>query len=81
VLDGATTAEVQSAVTGYLTSGSISGATITVTPNPPTNAEFGDPVTVAVSIPFSQVSWLPSPMYLGGKTLRATTVMRRESVQ
>ena len=81
VLDGATTAEVQTVVNDYLASGSITGATVTVTPNPPTNAEFGDPVTVAVSIPFSQVSWLPSPMYLGGKTLIATTVMRRESVQ
>ena len=81
VLDGATTAEVQTVVNNYLASGSITGATVTVTPNPPTNAEFGDPVTVSVSIPFSQVSWLPSPMYLGGKTLIATTVMRRESVQ
>lgn len=81
VLDGATTAEVQTVVNDYLASGSITGATVTVTPNPPTNAEFGDPVTVAVSIPFSEVSWLPSPMYLGGKTLIATTVMRRESVQ
>jgi Flp pilus assembly protein TadG len=81
VLDGATTAEVTAAVNSYLTSGSITGATVTVTPNPPSNAEFGDPVTVSVSIPFSQVSWLPSPMYLGGKTLIATTVMRRESVQ
>ena len=81
VLDGSTTAEVTDTVTSYLTSGSISGATVTVSPNPPSNAEFGDPVTVSVSIPFSQVSWLPSPMYLGGKTLTATTVMRRESVQ
>lgn len=81
VLDGATTAAVQTTVNSYLTSGSISGATVTVTPNPPTNAAFGDPVTVTVSIAFSQVSWLPSPMYLGGKTLTATTVMRREAVQ
>lgn len=81
VLDGATTAEVTTVVNDYLASGSISGGTVTVTPNPPTDAEFGDPVTVSVSIPFTEVSWLPSPMYLGGKTLRATTVMRRESVQ
>jgi Flp pilus assembly protein TadG len=81
VLDGATTSGVQSTVNTYLSSGSISGSTVTVSPNPPTNAAFGDPVTVTVSIPFSQVSWLPSPMYLGGKTLTATTVMRREAVQ
>jgi Flp pilus assembly protein TadG len=81
VLDGTTTAEVQTVVQAYMTSGSISGATVTVAPNPPNDAEFGDPVTVTVSIPFSQVSWLPSPMYLGGKTLTASTVMRRETVQ
>ena len=81
VLDGATSAEVSALVNSYLASGAISGATVTVAPDPPTGAEFGDPVTVAVSIPFSQVSWLPSPMYLGGKTLTASTVMRRESVQ
>ena len=81
VLDGATSTEVTTIVNDYLSSGSVTGATVTVTPNPPTNAEFGDPVTVAVSVPFSQVSWLPSPMYLGGKTLAASTIMRRESVQ
>ncbi|REJ88949.1 MAG: pilus assembly protein, partial [Planctomycetota bacterium] len=27
------------------------------------------------------VSWLPSPMYLGGENLEASTVMRRETVQ
>ena len=81
VLDGSTNGDVLAVVDQYLSSGSISGATITVTPTNPEDAEFGDPVTVTVDIPFSQVSWLPSPMYLGGKTLSATTVMRRESVQ
>jgi Flp pilus assembly protein TadG len=81
VLDGATTAGVQSAVNNYLTSGSISGATVTVSPNPPSSAQYGDPVTVTVSVPFNQVSWLPSPMYLGGKTLSSSTVMRRETQQ
>ena len=81
VLDGATTSSVQSAVNSYLASGSISGATVTVSPNPPSSAQYGDPVTVTVSVPFSQVSWLPSPMYLGATTLTSATVMRRESTQ
>jgi Flp pilus assembly protein TadG len=80
VLDGATTASVTDQVNTYLTNGSITGGTVTVTPNPPSTAEYGDPVSVTVSIPFSQVSWLPSPMYLGGKTLTSTTVMRRETM-
>lgn len=81
VLDGATTSNVISTVSSYLASGSITGATITVSPNPPSSASYGAPVTVTVSIPFHQVSWLPSPMFLGGRTLTATTVMRRESTQ
>jgi Flp pilus assembly protein TadG len=79
VLDGATTASVTAAVNSYMTSATITGQTVTVSPNPPTNAQYGDPVTVTVSIAFSQVSWLPSPMYLGGKTLTSATVMRRET--
>lgn len=81
ILDGATTAEVTMIVQDYLNNSSIQNASVTVAPDPPSDAAFGDPVTVSVSVPFSQVSWLPSPMYLGGTTLSASTVMRRESVQ
>jgi Flp pilus assembly protein TadG len=82
VLDGATTPEVQATVENYLTSAAINGATVTVNPNPPSNAGAGEPVTVTVSILFGQVSWLPTPMFLGeDATMRASTVMRRESVQ
>ncbi len=80
VLDGATSAAVQTAVTSYLTGASVSGSSTTVSPNP-SGAAAGVPITVTVSIPFTAVSWLPSPMYLGGKTLSATTTMRRESVE
>ncbi len=81
VLDGTTTAEVLAAVEGYLSSAAVAGANVTINPNPPNTAGFGEPVTVSVSIPFDQVSWLPSPMFLSGKTLSAATVMRRETVQ
>jgi Flp pilus assembly protein TadG len=81
VLDGSTGGDVTQVVEQYLTGGSIDGANITVTPSNPEDAAFGDPVTVSVSVGFNQVSWLPSPMYLGGRTLSASTVMRRESVQ
>jgi hypothetical protein len=81
VLDGATTSGVQSVVTTYLQNSSISGATVTVNPNPPTSAANGAPVTVSVSIPFTQVSWLPAPMFLGSTTMSASAVMRRENTQ
>lgn len=79
VLDGATTTSVTTSVNSFLTDAFISGATVTVSPNPPSTAQYGDPVTCTVSIPFSQVSWLPSPMYLGSRTLTSATAMRRET--
>ena len=81
VLDGITTANVQTTVNNYLSGANISGATVTVTSNPPVAPDYANSMTVAVQIPFSQVSWLPSPMYLGSKTLSASTTMRRETVQ
>jgi Flp pilus assembly protein TadG len=81
VLDGATTAAVQSSVTTYLSNASISGSTVTVSPSPPSSAGYGDPVTVTVTIPFASVSWIPAPMFLSGKTLTAKSVMRRETVE
>ena len=72
---------VKNAITTYLLSAGISGATVTINPTEPTTAGYGAPVTVKVTIPFRQVSWLPTPWFLGGKQLTATTVMRRETVQ
>ena len=82
VLDGTAGAEVVTAVENYLDSARVSGATVAVNPSEPSSAGYGEPVTVTVTIPFSQVSWLPSPMFIGGDTvLTAATVMRRETVQ
>jgi Flp pilus assembly protein TadG len=82
VLDGTTASDVRTKVGTYLTDASIKGATVTINPSEPNTAGYGAPVTVTVQVPFSQVSWLPSPMFLGGgRQLTATTVMRRETVQ
>jgi Flp pilus assembly protein TadG len=81
VLDGSTLANVQTAVNNYLTAAFINGATIGVTPNPPSSAGFGQPVTVTVSVPFNQVSWLATPIFLKGRSLSASSTMRRESAQ
>ncbi|MDA1054046.1 MAG: TadE/TadG family type IV pilus assembly protein [Planctomycetota bacterium] len=82
VLDGTTVTNVKTTVQDYLSSGNITvnDNEITVTPDPAA-ASFGDPVTVSLSVPFSRVSWLPAPMFLGNASMSATSVMRRESVQ
>jgi Flp pilus assembly protein TadG len=79
ILDNSTQVDVETAVNQSLGAGGISGAEITITPNPPSGAASGDPVSVQVSVAFDQVSWLPSPMYLGGKSLSYTATMRRET--
>ncbi len=82
VLDGVTASEVETTVTDFLGSAGISGAAVTIDPPEPSEAEYGEPVTVTVQVPFNQVSWLPAPLLVGGDTtLSATTVMRRETVQ
>lgn len=77
-LDGATASDVEAAVAQYLSSMSVDGASVTVTPNPLSTAGLGDPVSVTVTVPFNSVSWLPSSMYFAGVNLESTVVMRRE---
>ncbi|MGQ9562480.1 MAG: TadE/TadG family type IV pilus assembly protein [Thermogutta sp.] len=81
IVQGATTSDVVGTVNNYLTGGGVRGATVSVSPDPIDLAGYGDPVTVTVSVPFRQVSWLPAPMFLKDTELRATTTMRREAVQ
>lgn len=81
VLDDITVSDVSTTVSTYLTGASVSGATTSVSPDPLSTAEYGDAVTVTVSVPFSQVSWLPTPQFLNGTTLSAATTMRRETVE
>lgn len=78
ILEQSTTAEVETVVTDYLSGSSIPGATVAVSPSPLSGVGFGDPVTVTVSVPFDQVSWVPAPWFLRGKTLTAQSVMRAE---
>jgi Flp pilus assembly protein TadG len=77
VLSNATTSQVDSAVSNYLSAVSISGQSVSVTPDPPSTATPGSLVTVSVSIPFSQVSWM-TPFFLRSTVLKAKCVMRTE---
>ncbi|HEY4759657.1 MAG TPA: TadE/TadG family type IV pilus assembly protein [Thermoguttaceae bacterium] len=82
VLDGSTHAQVETAVQNYLASARISGATVTTIPDEPSTATYGQPVTVTVSVNYSQVSWLPITWFMNmSSQLQSTTVMRRETVQ
>ncbi len=84
VLDGTTDEDVRTKVNDYLQAASLPAATteqITFPQGNPQDVGYGNPVEVKVQLGFNQVTWLATPIYLGGKTLEASTVMRRETVQ
>jgi Flp pilus assembly protein TadG len=81
VIDECTTARVNTKVQEYLTTARVNGASVTVSPDPPSTAGFDQPVTVTIQCEFADVSWLPAPFFLGGRTLEASAVMRRETVE
>jgi Flp pilus assembly protein TadG len=81
ILEGATASDVQTLVGDYLTNASISGGQVSVSPSSLESLGFGNPVTVSVSVPYAQVTWVPASGVfesLHGATLSARTVMRAE---
>jgi Flp pilus assembly protein TadG len=80
-LTNAQASDVTTAANEYLTPAGISGATIVVTPSPPSSALPGQDVKVTVSIGYAQVSWIPAPKFLKNKTLSSTAIVQREMGQ
>lgn len=80
VMGSASVDDVTAVVQEYTTGGSVNGATVMIEPSPPSSAAAGDPITVTVTIPFADVSWLPAPWFMDGITLTASSTMRRESM-
>jgi Flp pilus assembly protein TadG len=78
ILEQSTAEQVETLVNDYLAGTSISGAAVEILPTDLDKVEFGDRVTVKVSVRYDQVSWLPSPWFLSGKTITAQSVMRGE---
>jgi hypothetical protein len=78
--DGPTTAKVETAAAKCFSGDPIPDATVTIAQSSPSSADYEEPVSVTVAIPFNQVRWLPSPMFLGGSTLSAASAMRCKSV-
>ena len=75
----ATTAGVTTKVTGYADNAAVPGVSVVVNPSPDT-AAAGDVITVTTTVNFDQVSWMPTPWFLGGKTLTSASSMRKEGL-
>lgn len=72
-----TTASAIAAVEEYCDGVGVEGIVCTVSPDPAT-ANSGTPITVTASINFANVTWIPSPWFMGGKSITASAVMRKE---
>ncbi len=82
VLPGSTISSSRDVVTNYLSGSGVTltnpTTQVTVSPDPSTAAQ-GTSITVSVTVPCNSVTWLPSPLFMGGKQLNATVVMRLET--
>jgi Flp pilus assembly protein TadG len=66
VLEGSTRNDVVEWVVDYCAASRIAVMDDNVSvPRDPETASDGDPVTVTVGVAYRDVSWLPSPLYLG----------------
>ncbi|MGI9456448.1 MAG: TadE/TadG family type IV pilus assembly protein [Aeoliella sp.] len=72
--------QVVTAATDYATGVSVSGVTAVVSPDP-AGASAGDQITVTVSVPYENISWVPAPWFMGETTLQAESVMRKEGFE
>lgn len=71
VVPGSTQTDVQNRVQAVLSGSGIPVGTVTPTcPSPYScdTAPAGWPITVSLSVPYRQVSWLGTPFYLGNNT-------------
>ncbi len=77
VIQGNDQSDVQTRVNAVLYGSGISVGTVTPTSGWAT-ANTGVPIKITFSVPYSQVSWLPTPWYLNGATVTASATMNRE---
>ena len=86
ILPGSNNSAISTAVTNSLAAQGVGNASPTIVVKVNGNvanastAQQGDSVSVTVSVPYSNVSWLPVKLnqFLGTATLSSTQVMRRE---
>lgn len=77
-----TSSSVTTTVNDLMTGAELSGYTLQVLVNGVesdlSTVKSGDEISVRVSIPYANVTWVGNPRYLDGKTLGGQCVMRRE---
>ncbi|MCI0461997.1 MAG: pilus assembly protein [Gemmataceae bacterium] len=81
ILDGSSDTDISSAVTSALQGQNVTGITVTVhvngTPANASTAVSGDRITVFVSVPITNVTWVPGSRFFTGN-LSGQCTLRRE---
>lgn len=78
-LPNATSEKIVSQVEQMLTNSGVTGS-VTLSPDQLTAASPGSTIKVTVSATANSVSWIGTSLFMSGKTLTASTSMRRESL-
>jgi Flp pilus assembly protein TadG len=68
-------AQVTAAIDAIMDDADLNGYTVTFDPQDSSGIEQLQPVRATVSIPYDEVSWLPTSWFLAGRTLTGTCVM------
>lgn len=78
VLRGATTADVEAEVQRILNPSHVSNFTVQVLPTDRATAPRWTHVSVTVTASFNDISWVPLPRFLGGRTYTASCTLPKE---
>ena len=78
VIPGKTQTDVQNAVNVVLANTGITVGTVAPSPSTWQTDPGGTAITVSMSVPYSQVSWLPTPMYFGATILTGSATLSSE---
>jgi Flp pilus assembly protein TadG len=72
-----TESSATAAAANFADGASVGGINVAISPNP-SSAPSGEMISVTVTVPYANVTWVPAPWFMEGKTLSATSVMRKE---
>jgi hypothetical protein len=81
IKDEVPSSEVAAAIDKVMSDANLTGYSYVLDPSNSSGIQQLSPVTTTVSIPFDDVSWLPTSWFLGGKTLSGTCVMPGDTGQ
>jgi Flp pilus assembly protein TadG len=78
VISGHTANDVKARVNAVLSGSGVSFSSVTPSPSNWDTAPGGTAITVSLSVPYSQVGWLPTPRFLRNATVKASATFSSE---